>query len=207
MRLLIVGFLLALHAQGHLKVGRKLSESGEVIGADTVFHLQGTSLSLWVEARIPLNHTSDTLWIIARSIGKPAAVYFLYRVKAQNSLYRGRMAFRSGGIYLLSVVSPNQPRLTLARKRIYITDAHSPTVADLRARLPHQPHLESSSIEAPSLEELDTASENLLEKGHTPPPIDEELEIEDNLDISIEPPEESEEEFELDDIDVDLEDL
>lgn len=217
MRVLLGCLLLShLSAQVRLRLGKQFSAQAGLVGVDTVFRLQTAPLVLWVEASSRTVLEWDTLWVIMRTVGKPPVIYALYRSKSNRMIYRGKVAFRGGGIYLLMASPPRQSRLILGRGRVYITDAQAPTVAALRGRMVQQaqattPAKPTESVPdlSVSMEELELSPEALLGKTEAPPPLDEDL-LPDDGDIDIDLPDVgvSDDDFELDDTDIDdIEDL
>ncbi|MCS6894909.1 MAG: hypothetical protein NZZ60_02015 [Bacteroidia bacterium] len=153
--------LVAVYAQGKLRLGKGYNQQGQLVGADTVFQLQTASpLSLWLEARFASAPAADTLWAVVRSAKKPAAVFILYRSKASRNLYRGRVIFRNSGIYFVFVCLPRQSRPVLALARVYITDAQAPTPSALRAAQSQQVATSSSKKPSTGQQPISTAGQS-----------------------------------------------
>lgn len=198
---------LPLLAQNRLRVGLTISPQGKLTGIDTVFRLSGNFLTLWGEVRFTTPLEWDTLWVVVRCVGKSPVVYSLYRTKADSFLYRGKLIFRGSGIYFLTVLPPRQTRLFLAGKRIYITDAQFPTIANLRATVQQKAQASafSAQVIAPDpsgLDELEVTPEALVGgRGETFSISEDLLEAGEEIDIEIPELEVIEEDFQLEDID------
>jgi|GEM_PF-1121853 len=217
MRVLLGCLLLShLSAQVRLRFGKQFSAQAGLVGVDTIFRLPSAPLVLWVEASSKTALEWDTLWVVIRAIGKPPAIYALHRSKPDQMNYRGKVALRGGGIYVLTVSPPRQPRLILGRGRVYITDAQAPTVAALRERLIQQAQATTSTKLADtmpdlsaSMEELELTPEALLGKPEALPPLDDDL-LPDDEDTSLDIPEAEpgDDDFELEEIEIeDIDDL
>lgn len=192
-----------------MRIGHTLSASSGLVGIDTVFRLQKAPLYLWVEARFRSPVEWDTLWVALRTVDRIQGIYLLIRTKTDRNLYRGRMAFRQSGIYLLTFIPPRQARLVLGRSRVYITDANYPTVIALRARArglasasPTNPEAALTVIDTVALEVLDLPEEALSLPESSVPALEEPLE--EDLDSLLEVPDEDigpEEDLDLEELD------
>ncbi|MDW8015914.1 MAG: hypothetical protein RMK19_07880 [Bacteroidia bacterium] len=208
-------FIILLHAQASFSIGRELSAEGRIKGSDTVFHLSKAPLWLWAEARFNSAPEWDTLWIVIRSLDKQKPIiYGIYRQGSGRAFYRGRFAVQKGGIYHLMLIPAHQPRLVLMRRRLYVTDEQTPTLAALREKVQReiQAHPRSGGVllfEALP-EEIEVVPELLLPREN-PPSVEEETLFleEDTVALPLEemPFEETEEEEEFELEDLGLEDL
>jgi len=199
-----------LFSQARLRLGKGFVPEKGLVGVDSVFFLQGSSVYAIAEAHFTAPAEWDTLWVAVRSAEKLEGLFVLLRTPADRRVYRGRLAFRKPGIYLLFVFPPRQGRLILGRSRAYITSKEFPTVASLRLRhrqttaaLSERAAEAALQVEPEALESLIPPEESLPSEGPLPeePLPEEELEplMEEPLD-ELTPPEE---EIELDDLNLD----
>lgn len=210
-RVLLLLFPL-LFSQARVRLAQAFSPEKGLIGVDSVFFLQRPPVYVIAEARLAGPTPWDTLWVAVRSIDKLEGLFVLLRSKTDGRLYRGRIAFRKPGIYLLVFLPPRQGRLILGRTRAYITSKEFPTVASLRsghhqiasAASDRSTEAALSNIETQALELLELPEEPLVSPEGS---LSEEPLPEENLDSLMEEPLEEltppEEDIELDDLNLD----
>ncbi|MCS6789691.1 MAG: hypothetical protein NZ580_01725 [Bacteroidia bacterium] len=127
-------FLSLLLAQKSLHFGTQISAEGKLTGIDTAFRMVRVPLPVWSEYRPKQPQEWDTLWIIVRKVDKLQGVYLMPRAKGQNPSYRARISFRETGVYFVFVTPPRQPRLLLARSKVYITTPQQPSTEAVQAQ-------------------------------------------------------------------------
>lgn len=209
MRWVAAAVLLAF-GQNTIRIGGVFATQSGLSQVDTVFRLQKAPLYLWVEVRLRQRPDWDTLWIVLRTVDRVQGVFAVPRTKADRSLYRGRIAIRQPGIYLVMVVPPRQGRLVLTRRRLYITDTQYPTLAALRtqaqrAAAVRETAAETLLLEAETVEMLDLPTEALLTPEAQSPALEESLDLEDEVDSLMDTP--VEEPLDFGEEDLDLEDF
>ncbi|MCX7606195.1 MAG: hypothetical protein N2170_02870 [Bacteroidia bacterium] len=203
----IAAFLL-LFGQTRVRLGADFSPQAGLLRIDTAFHLRNPTLYTWIEIKLRQPAEWDTLWVSLRTIDRLHGTFAVFRTKNDKNLYRGKIAFRQAGIYVLTITPPRQSRLLLGRVRAYIMDAQHPTIASLRHRAqklaPPGGVSEGtlSQIDTTALEILELPSDALLPPESSSPALEEPLE--EDLDSLMDIPEEElmpEEDIELDELD------
>lgn len=212
MRWIAMGACLLLSAQSRIRLGREFSPQNGLGGVDTVFRLASSSLYVWAEVRVPQPLEWDTLWVALRTAERAQGVFLVVRTKADRRLYRGRLAFRRPGIYLITLMPPRQARLVLGRSKVYVTNAQYPTVAALRAQARQSavstpagnPEAALSTVDTTQLEIIEIPDDALIAPEGGLAPIDDSV-IEDDIDSLMEMPVEgleTEEEIDLEELDL-----
>ncbi|MCS7162781.1 MAG: hypothetical protein NZ958_05590 [Bacteroidia bacterium] len=125
---------LLLPVQAQLRFGRGFSTDGKLMQSDTVFRLDKPPLIIAVELTGKQGLAWDTLWLVAKSLEVRKVISPLARKASHPTTYKGSIRLSQPGIYYLFAMPSKNPRLVLARGRLYITNSAYPSVQALKKR-------------------------------------------------------------------------